>query len=208
MHHRWKGILAALTLWSSLVSHAEAAPREQLIPILSVTTDQVPTGSVLYLKALFEQRADHAGLSIRFAESPGRFSAMAMASAERAIKQAAAALELSTDSWSIELQVPYDGVTVSGDSLSAMVGVSISAMAQGKTISAGHVLTGTLTDDGAIGPVGAVPLKVQAARFAKLRRVLVPHQQAVSQETDRRIPARVEIAPVRSVPEALDALTR
>ncbi len=209
MHHRRAALLLGVLLWS-VICHAPAgaATRTQLIPILSVTTDDIPTGTVMYIRATFEARADHDGLSIHFHDSPGRFSPMARTSAERAIKRAAASLGMSTDSWSVELVVPYVGVTVSGDSLSAMVGVTISAMAQGRTISSGHVLTGTLHDDGAIGPVGAVPLKVQAARSASLRRVLVPHQQAAIPFEGQPLPARTEVTPVRSVSEALDALTR
>lgn len=207
MRHYAVGLLLGLLLCNvSCPVDTHAAPREQLIPILSVTTDAPPAGTVTYITATFEERSDHDGLSIRFHDRPGRFSHMAQTSAERAIRQTAASLGLSTDSWSVELKVPYEGVTISGDSLSAMVGVTISAMALGKKVPTGYVLTGTVTPDGAIGPVGAVPLKVQAARSAKLRRVLVPHQQAIQAE-DHQIPARLEISPVRSVPEALDALT-
>jgi predicted ATP-dependent protease len=196
--------LLLYTTWST--GDSAAAPREQQIPILGITTGTQPIGTVTYIIAAFEERADRNGLSIRFHERPGRFSPMAKTAAEKAIKQAAGSLGLSTDSWSVELKVPYEGVTVSGDSLSAMVGVTIAAMAQGKPVPTGHVLTGTVTDEGEIGPVGSVPLKVQAARAAKLRRVFVPEGQ-VPEKGTTQIPARLEISPVRSVPEALEALT-
>ncbi len=209
MRPRTAGLVLVLVLllcvnW--IVSDCAAAPREQQIPILSVTTGTQPTGTVTYIIAAFEERADRNGLSLRFHEQPGRFSPMAKTAAEQAIRQAAASLGLSTDSWNVELKVPYEGVTVSGDSLSAMVGVTIAAMAQGKHVPTGYVLTGTVTDDGEIGPVGGVSLKVQAARAAKLRRVLVPDQQTPV-GSGQQFPARLEISPVRSVPEALDALT-
>ncbi len=196
--------LLVASTWST--GDPAAAPREQKIPILGITTEAQPVGTVTYIIAAFEERADRNGLSIRFHERPGRFSPMAKTAAEQAIRQAAGSLGLSTDSWSVELKVPYEGVTVSGDSLSAMVGVTIAAMAQGRQIPTGHVLTGTVTDDGEIGPVGSVPLKVQAARAAKLRRVLVPDGQMPTRD-NKQMPARLEISPVRSVPEALEALT-
>lgn len=207
MHDRTAAFALSLLLtatWST--GETAAAPREQQIPILGVTTDAQPIGTVTYIIATFEERVDRNGMSIRFHERPGRFSPMAKAAAEQAIRQAAGSLGLSTDSWNVELKVPYEGVTVSGDSLSAMVGVTIAAMAQGKQVPTGYVLTGTVTDEGEIGPVGSVPLKVQAARAAKLRRVLVPDQQ-VPERGSQQLPARLEISPVRSVPEALDALT-
>ena len=198
------GLLLA-TCFLPLLGHAE--PREQLIPILGVTAGHEPSGSVTYLKATFQERPDRSGLRLLFHDRPGRFTRMAQMSAERAIRQAAASLGLSTDSWTVELTVPYDGLTIGGDSLSAMVGVTVAAMAQGKTVQTGHVLTGTLNTAGEIGPVGEVPLKVQAARFAKMRRVLIPHQQ-VPAEPDETAGRQTEITPIRSVPDALDALTR
>jgi predicted S18 family serine protease len=79
-------------------------------------------------------------------------------------------------------------------------------MAQGKTVPSGYVLTGTVTPDGEIGPVGSVPLKVQAANAARLRRVLVP-QQSVSIDQDGISPSMTQVSPVRSIPEAFEALT-
>jgi predicted S18 family serine protease len=97
-------------------------------------------------------------------------------------------------------------MTVYGDSLSAMVSLSVAAMAQGKRVPTGYVLTGTVTPDGTIGPVGSIPLKVQAARAAKLRRVVVSRQNAPA-EREEHLPISLEVSPVDSVPEALDALT-
>ncbi|HEU4684149.1 MAG TPA: S16 family serine protease [Nitrospira sp.] len=190
----------------SVPDEAIAAVREQFVPILSVTTDERPTGSVVYVKARFEARPDGEGLVLRFHDSPGRFSTLAQLSTARAIKQAAASLGLSTDSWTIDLRVPYDGVTVSGESLSAMISLTIAALAQGKTVQTGHVLTGTVKPDGAIGPVGGVPFKVQAAKSARLRLVLIPQQQTEHREQPEA-ESDMRILAVRSIPEALEALT-
>ena len=87
-----------------------------------------------------------------------------------------------------------------------MVSLSVAAMAQGKTLSTGHVLTGTVTPDGEIGPVGSVLLKVQAARAARLRRVVVSKHTPAG-ENPGNLPVSIQVSPVQSVPEALDALT-
>ena len=186
--------------------HAFAASREQLIPILGVTTGQSQTGTVSYVKVSFDMRQDERGLRLHFHTSPGRFSNMAQMSIEQAITRSARSLGLSTSSWTVELSVPYAGMTVYGDSLSAMVSLSVAAMAQGKRVPTGYVLTGTVTPDGTIGPVGSIPLKVQAARAAKLRRVVVSRQNAPA-EREGHLPISLEVSPVDSVPEALDALT-
>ena len=199
-------LLTLLLLVSLLKGQVYGASQEQLIPILGVTTGQNQTGTVSYVKIMFNERQDQTGLVLHFRATPGRFSRMAQTSIEQAIRRSARSLGMSTDSWTIELSVPYAGMTIYGDSVSAMVSLSIAAMAQGKTLSPGHVLTGTVTPDGEIGPVGSVPLKVQAARAAKLRRVVVSKQLPVA-ENAGNIPVSIQVSPVQSVPEALDALT-
>jgi predicted S18 family serine protease len=194
-------------LIGALGSPLEAlAKQEQLIPILGTTTEKTSTGSVAYVKATFDERKDRNGLIVLFHTQPGRFSRMAQTSTEQAIRRTARSLGLSTDSWTVELSVPYEGITIYGDSLSAMVGMSVAAMAQGKTVPAGYVLTGTVTADGEIGPVGSVPLKIQAAKAAELRRVFVPNQKATV-ERDWPTPSTMEVLPVRSVSDAYEALT-
>jgi hypothetical protein len=195
-----------LLVVSLLEGQVYGAPREQLIPILGVTTGQNQIGTVSYVRVSFDERQDQAGLILRFHATPGQFSRMAQTSIEQAIRRSARSLGISTDSWTVKLSVPYGGMTIYGDSLSAMVGLSVAAMAQGKTVSTGHVLTGTVTPDGEIGPVGSVPLKVQAARAAKLRRVVVSKQTPAA-ENPGNLPVSIQVSPVESVPEALDALT-
>ena len=182
------------------------APREQLIPTLGVTTGQNQIGTVSYMRVSFDERQDQTGLILHFHATPGRFSRMAQTSIEQAIRRSAQSLGISTDSWTVELSVPYTGMTIYGDSMSAMVSLSVAAMAQGKTVPTGHVLTGTVTPDGEIGPVGSVPLKVQAARAAKLRRVVVSKQTPAAEHAGN-LPISIQVSPVQSVPEALDALT-
>ncbi len=131
---------------------------------------------------------------------------MAQTSIEQGIRRSARSLGISTDSWTVELSVPYAGMTIYGNSVSGMVSLSVVAMAQGKTVPTGYVLTGTVTPDGEIGPVGSVPLKVQAARAAKLRRVVVSKQLPAT-ENAGNLPVSIQVSPVQSVPEALDALT-
>ena len=195
-----------LLLLSLIEGQVYGASREQLIPILGVTTDQNQIGTVSYVRVSFDERQDQEGLMLHFHTTPGRFSRMAQTSIEQAIRRSARSLEISTDSWTVELSVPYSGITIYGDSVSAMVSLSVAAMAQGKSVSTGHVLTGTVTPDGEIGPVGSVPLKIQAARAAKLRRVVVPRQTPAAEHAGN-LPISIQISPVQSVPEALDALT-
>lgn len=199
-------LAACLLLVPLTDGQAFGAHHERLIPILGVTTGHNQVGTVSYVKVSFDTRQDQTGLQLHFHTRPGRFSNMAQTSIEQAIERSARSLGLSTDSWTVELSVPYAGVTIYGDSLSAMVSLSVAAMAQGKAVPTGYVVTGTVTLDGEIGPVGSVPLKIQAAQTAQLRRVVISKSMAPVEYVGGPS-ASIQVSPVRSVQEALDALT-
>jgi predicted S18 family serine protease len=82
----------------------------------------------------------------------------------------------------------------------------VAALAKGDEISRDAVMTGTVTEDGHIGSVGQVPLKVKAAGERHLRRVLVPDETDVS-DADWQTPFLMQVSPVRSVSDAYEALT-
>jgi hypothetical protein len=210
---RRRGLVGLLAIWFGIglvVMEVEAKSpgryREQLVSILGVTLEDVPVGTVASLVVSFEERADHNGLAVYFRTEPGRFSHMAQTAIEQAIYRTARSAGLSTDSWSIVLRVPYPGLTVYGESLSAMVALSVVALAKGEFIPPDRVITGTITPDGHIAPVGAVPLKVLAANEAHMRRVLVPEESDVA-DGDWATPFLVQVSPVGSVSEAYLALT-
>jgi predicted S18 family serine protease len=97
-------------------------------------------------------------------------------------------------------------VTIYGESLSAMVGLTVIALAKGDTILSDRVLTGIVSPDGRIAPVGGVSLKVAAANETHLRRVLIPDEVDTA-DSDWRTPFLMHISPVGSVSEAYQALT-
>jgi hypothetical protein len=179
--------------------------REQAVPILGVKTGYQPTGTVAYLRLAFEERDDRTGLIVRFESQPGNFSRLAQTSVEQAIRRTARSLGLSTDSWTVEFSVPYPGVTIYGESLSAMMALCVAALAQGDVVEPGRAITGTITPDGRIGPVGSVPLKIAAAQDARLHRVLVPEEKDPG-DGDYPLPFLMQITPVNSVRQAYSAL--
>lgn len=204
-------VIAVLTILAGLTfQHAESVSadewREQLVPILGVKTGHTPAGTVAYLVVSFQERSENTGLIVHFKDNPGRFSRLAQTSIDQAIRRTARSLELSTDSWTVELSVPYSGVTMYGESLSAMIALSVAALAQGEFISPDRAITGTITPDGRIGPVGSVPLKIAAARDAHLRRVLVPEDRDPGDD-DYPVPFLMQITTVNSVRQAYSALT-
>jgi PDZ domain-containing protein len=113
---------------------------------------------------------------------------------------------LPSDSWTVLLQVPYSGLTVYGESLSAMVALSVVAMAKGEPVLEGRALTGTITDQGAIGAVGGLQLKILAAYDNHFQRVLIPAVYDI-REDDWRTPFLMHVSPVTTIEEAYLGLT-
>ena len=181
---------------------------QMAIPILGVTLnpDHAPVGVVTHIVIHFEQRPDHNGLQLRFRVDPGQFSPYAQQAVAKAISRASEAAQLPTDSWTIFLTFPYRGQTMYGDSLSAMVGLSVIAMAKGDSLIYGRTLTGTITEDGHIGPVGGIPYKVQAAYKEHMNRILIPEEQDIG-DGDWRNPFMMQISPISTVDKAYYALT-
>jgi hypothetical protein len=193
--------------WGTITPASSATlHREQLIPILGVTMDKRPIGTVATLVLSFEERDDRSGLAVHFMNSPGRFSPMAQTSIQQAIYRVARSVGINPDSWTVMLAVPEPGITIYGESLSAMVSLSVLALARGELIPADRVMTGAVSADGRITPVGSVPLKVAAANEAHLRRVVIPDEADIA-DGDWRTPFLMQVSPVGSVRQAYQALT-
>ena len=208
------GCAALLLSVLCLTGFADAAgpddgPREQYIPLLCVLMEEAPTGKVtysgkvIYVMVVFTTRNDAEGLEVHFTVGPGRFSMVTQTAAKQAIANTARVLGLSSDSWSVGLGALESGLIIDGPSLSAMVGLAVAAMAKGESIPRNRVITGTITSDGHIGPVGGVGLKVSAARQAGLQMVLVP---SVDNKKERA-PDVTQVFTVGSVRQAYEALT-
>ena len=100
---------------------------QRAVPILGVTLNQAHhrVGIVTHVVINFEKRHDHDGLRLHFRVDPGRFSPYAQQAVTAAIARACKAANLPNDSWTVYLTFPYRGLTMYGDSLSAMVGLSV-----------------------------------------------------------------------------------
>lgn len=190
---------------STVPAQANQIHREEMIPVLGVSIGAEAVGTVAYLAVSFEERADRSGLVLEFRDAPGRFSGLAKASIEKAIRRTARALNLSTRSWTVILSVPYPGVVMYGESLSAMVGLSVAGMAEGRSLVPGVVMSGTITEDGRIGPVGSVPLKIAAAKQAHLRVLVSEPQEKIDGDQQEQLTFRAD--PIRGIREAFEALT-
>jgi hypothetical protein len=202
------GWIATMLFLLGLATTGEAwaHAHDALIPVLGTTMEKIPIGRVVYLELTFEARGDEGGLAVLFKSLPGRISPTTQTAVEEAIYRAARALGLSPHSWTVMVALPYPGVTLYGESCSAMIALSVVAMAKGEGIPADRVITGTVTPDGRIGPVSAIPLKLAAASEAHLRRVLVPEEQDRTDD-DYKTPFLMQVSPVGTVSQAYQAFT-
>ena len=186
----------------------ESQWREQLIHILGTTQagQSQQVGVVAEVVIGLEQRKDHHGIEINFEPGQGNFSDRTQGAIMLAIDRTAKAAHLNPDSWSIFLSFEAPGVTLYGDSLSAMVGLTVIALAKGDTVQFDRALTGTVTNDGHIGVVSGIPFKIDAAHHEHLQRILIP-DEADATDPDWRTPFLMQVSPVASISEAYEALT-
>ncbi len=178
------------------------------IPILGTTRDDQdePVGIVAEIELEFTQRRDHEGLDVQFQTSPGQFSPYAQQSVIQAIQRVVETARLNPDSWTVRFVLPYPGVTLYGESLSAMAALNVVALAKNEPVDEATIVTGTVTPDGLVGTVGGVPLKIVAAHQRHFRRVLIPEIPDVA-DGDWQTPFLMEVTPIRSIKKAYLALT-
>lgn len=184
--------------------------RQQLINFLAVTMERhqgdEPEGAVGKLVVEWASRSDRDGMTVTCSSG---FSPYTLASIVSAIERVARIAGLDSDSWSVVLRRSDEGYqysTVYGDSLSAMVGLTVVALAQGDEVLPDRVLTGTVTPDGKLGPVSAVRSKIEAAYARHFRRVIVPEAMDPA-DRDWRTPFLMQVSPLSSLSAAYMALT-
>jgi hypothetical protein len=179
-----------------------------IIPILGTSINEQfrPVGLVSQVVIDVYERQDRNGLQIQFHTEPGQFSLFARQSIHEAITRAVAAANLPSESLTVLLKFPYAGLTVYGESLSAMVGLSVVSMIKGDHLLEGRALTGTITETGFIGAVGGLQLKILAAYNNHFTRVLVPSEYDV-RDGDWRTPFLMHVSPVGTIDEAYFGLT-
>lgn len=176
-------------------------PQELTIPILGVTLSYgLPIGTVTNLAVTFHERRDAAGLMVVFLRGPGKLSPKAQTSIQQAIYRAAQAADLSTDSWTVTISVPH-AVTIHGDSLSAMVGLTVVALAKRDPIRGDVIITGGVAPDGHISKAGGLSLKLAAASDAHIRHVIVPDEYDPD-EPEWETPFLMRVSPVNSLQQA------
>lgn len=218
-----RGCLAAGFLWAAVLPLGAVLPpgdaraalqpdhrREQLVRFLAATLPQHPSdprrGVVGEIVLRFTQRSDRGGMIVTFEPGTGTFSRQTQGAILLAIDRAARLAGLETRSWDVRLAVHEPDAVVYGDSLSAMVALSVVALAKHDLVMPDRVLTGTVAPNGELGAVTALPHKVQAAYREHLRRVILPAREDTV-DPPWRTPFLMQVSPVESLEKAYEALT-
>ena len=106
--------------------------------------------------------------------------------------------------------VAYASTGSDGPSAGAVMTVGFAALFKGDRIRRGIALTGTITTDGTIGPVGGIPDKIRAAVREGYRIILIPEGQRYDPEwnIDRLAwDLNVEVKEVSRIEEAYHLMT-
>jgi hypothetical protein len=187
---------------------ADSLWHQQTVMFLGTSLDHEhhPIGVVAKLHIAFRKRDRQEMLNVSFSNGPGKFSPLTQVATESGIKAAARAAGLDSKTWDVFLTFPYPGVTIYGESLSAMVSLAVLAMANEDPILLSRVITGKITQDGHIGAVGGIPLKIQAAYAEHIRRVIIPDER-FQEDSDWQTPFLMHISPVQTVLQAYRLLT-
>ncbi len=106
--------------------------------------------------------------------------------------------------------IAYASTGTDGPSAGAVMTVGFAALLKGDHIRRGIALTGTMTKDGTIGPVGGIPDKIRAAAREGYRTILIPEgQQDDPRWNINRLAwdLNVEVKEVATVEEAYHLMT-
>ena len=196
----------------SVAAHTASAgvERTQIINFLGVSVPRDARddgrGAVGQIAVGWERRKDNHGIIVSFLQGKGSLSAGTELAILLAIDRAAHAAGLRTDSWTVTFKVHEPSGIIYGDSLSGLVGLTVIALAKGDFIPPDRTMTGTITQDGGIGPVSSIPLKIEAASQRHFRRVIIPGELDVT-DSDWVNPFLMQVSPTQSAAVAYQALT-
>lgn len=180
-------------LWAGVNQAGEQVGGIEAAEIAVSTSSATPEYSV----DLTDVAAKGAGSAWRAATSMAAAFATAYAGAEPA------AVDVS-----FAVTGPIDGPSAGG-----LLTVGLLAAYQGQSLLPGATMTGTITADGSIGPVGGVPTKIRSAAREGYRTVVVPADSSAgswedgNSLTDLAASVGVTLVPVRTIGDAYAAMT-
>jgi hypothetical protein len=101
-----------------------------------------------------------------------------------AIIAAARAVKEDAKGWTVTIKNRAYATYTDGASASSAIAVGLMAAWRGDALRQDAVLTGLITPDGRIEPVGSLPSKLEGAARANMQTILIPSGQARTDEWD------------------------
>jgi uncharacterized protein len=111
--------------------------------------------------------------------------------------------DLNQYSFSFDAEGNIDGPSAGGLFTSSTL-----ALILGDSLRSDVTMTGTINPDGSIGPVGGIPLKVQAAHDQGKRRVVIPAGLLTPQIRELETELGIDVQEAANIYEAYELLTR
>ncbi len=112
-------------------------------------------------------------------------------------------LGLSLANRDVHINFP-GGFPVDGPSAGVAMTLAAFSALTGRAVDGSSAVTGEISIQGEVRPVGGVPAKVEAARLAGLKRVFIPKENAVEAQGETEI----GVIPVRKIGDVLASLLR
>ena len=202
--------------WHSPVAVGADNRHAVSVPAVSVSTISGKlTGRVHYILVQVDQDPHGEQTKIQFNEvSLGGGSAVGTEWKEGmrlAVDAARRALGDDGHTWVVTIKNRSYNSMTEGRSASAAVAVAIMSARRSETLRGDILITGAVSPDGAIGPVGNLPAKLDGAAQAHIRTLLVPEGQAQTEDWDLYQQGRlinVKVVEVRTLAEAYEWMTK
>jgi predicted S18 family serine protease len=210
------GSAAILVLVAATAAVALDSHRVLSVPAIAVSMiGGKATGRLHYVLVQLDQTAHGNGPVLQFNEmnlgGGSQVDADWKEGVGHAVDAAKHALGEDGRTWVVTIKNRSYHSLTGGSSASAAVACAIMAARRGDTLRSGVVLTGTISPDGQIGPVGYLPAKVDGAAQEHMHTILVPHGQALTADWDLHQQGRlrnIKVVEVATLREAYELMTR
>jgi hypothetical protein len=208
-------------IWFDVASVADAGEQHFFIsiPTLTVATEN---GSLVGTTGIWAIQIDRLsepiGLVVQFNEGSRAFGPFKGRALEPDSKEAARTAVLAAcrilaedpRTWRVTFKEVSTSYLIGGPSAGGGIAVALVAALRGVTLQPGFVMTGAITSDGRIMPVGELPTKIRAAADAGLSTVLIPVGQARTANWDLWVLSEklgVTVIEVATLKEAYERMT-
>ncbi len=203
--------LALLLLLTTDASVSPAADHRLIsVPALSVGADHIG-GGVQYIILQLDRNSGRPGPLVQFNEIHlGGGSAVGPGWKEgvrQAVRAAVRAVGIDGTDWLVTVKNRSYNAWTDGTSASSAVAVGLIALWRGESVRPDVALTGFVTEDGRIEPVGSVPAKIKVAARAGFSTVLVPRGQADEGGGDHGSGRGIAVIEVGTIEEAYRLMT-